>query len=125
MKRREVIALLGGAALSWPLGLRAQQSVPVIGILGGHTSTEWQPFVAAFNDGLKEVGYVDGQNVSTDYRWAEGDYSRLPALAAGLVCRKVAVIAAIGGVNSAFAAKAATADIPIVFLTGRDPVEWG
>jgi putative tryptophan/tyrosine transport system substrate-binding protein len=126
LRRREFITLLGGAAASWPFAARAQQpGVAVIGVLGGHTPLEWQPFVAAFNEGLKEIGYVDGQNVSIQYRWAEGDYARLPALATDLVRRKVAVIAAIGGVNSALAAKAATSDIPIVFLTGRDPVELG
>jgi putative tryptophan/tyrosine transport system substrate-binding protein len=123
--RRKFLATLSGAA-AWPLAARAQQQVlPVVGVLGGHTAAEWRPFVAAFNDGLKELGYVDGQNVGTEYRWAEGDYGRLPALAADLVRRKVAVIAAIGGVNATFAAKAATVDIPIVFLTGRDPVELG
>ena len=126
MRRREFITLCGGAAVAWPLTARAQQAVmPVVGVLGGHTSAEWQSFVAAFNEGLKEVGYVDGQNVSTEYRWAEGNYARLPELAADLVRHKVAVIAAIGGVNSALAAKTATSEIPIVFLTGRDPVELG
>jgi putative tryptophan/tyrosine transport system substrate-binding protein len=126
LRRRDFIALFGGATVAWPLAARAQQpAMPVVGVLGGHTPSEWRPFVAAFNDGLKEVGFVDDQNVSIEYRWAEGDYARLPALVADLVRRKVAVIAAIGGVNSALAAKAATSDIPIVFLTGRDPVELG
>jgi putative ABC transport system substrate-binding protein len=124
--RREFITLLGGAAAAWPFAARAQQQrPPVVGVLGGHTAAEWRPFVAAFNEGLKELGYFDGQNVATEYRWAEGDYSRLPALAADLVRRQVAVIAAIGGVNSALAAKAETSELPIVFLTGRDPVELG
>src|SRR5215204_2042979 len=123
MRRREFITLLGGAA-AWPLAASAQQPAkPVIGVLGGHTRAQWQPFIAAFHQGLKETGYFDGENVSTEYRWAEGDYDRLPALAADLVRHKVAVIAAVGGVNSALAAKAATSEIPIVFLTGRDPVE--
>ena len=126
MRRREFLTLVGGAAVAWPIAARAQQPVlPVVGVLGGHTPAQWQPFVTAFNIGLKEAGYIDGENVATEYRWAEGHYDLLPALAADLVRRKVDVIAAIGGVNSALAAKAATSQIPVVFLTGRDPVELG
>jgi putative tryptophan/tyrosine transport system substrate-binding protein len=126
MRRREFITLLGGAAAAWPLAAaRAQQPRQVIGVLGGHTRAQWQPFVTAFQQGLKETRYVEGENVSTEYRWAEGHYDRLPALATELVGHKVAVIAAIGGVNSALAAQAATSQIPVVFLTGRDPVELG
>ncbi len=126
MRRRAFITLLGGAA-AWPLAARAQQqsTMPIVGILGGHTAAEWTPFVAAFNVGVKEIGFVEGQNVRIEYRWAEGHYDRLPALAADLVRSRVAVIAAVGGVNSAFAAKGVTSEIPIVFLTGRDPVELG
>jgi putative tryptophan/tyrosine transport system substrate-binding protein len=123
--RRKFLATLGAAA-AWPLAVKAQPaSLPVIGILGGNTGTEWQPFVTAFKQGLQEAGYVDGQNVSIEYRWADGHYDQLPALATDLVRQRVDVIAAVGGVNAALAAKAATSDIPIVFLTGRDPVELG
>jgi putative ABC transport system substrate-binding protein len=126
IERRKFLGAVGGAAAAWPLVARAQQpAIPVVGVLSGHSSAEWGQFVAAFNRGLKEVGYVEGQNVSIEYRWAEGHYDRLPALAADLVRRRVAVIAAIGGVNAAFAAKAETSELPIVFITGRDPVELG
>jgi putative ABC transport system substrate-binding protein len=125
MKRREFLPLLAGV-LTMARGLRAQQkTMPEIGFLNGTSPDPAAPFVAAFHQGLSEAGYVAGQNVAIEYRWAEYRYDRLPALAADLVGRKVDVIAAVGGAGEAQAAKTATSTIPIVFTTGGDPVERG
>jgi putative tryptophan/tyrosine transport system substrate-binding protein len=126
MRRREFITLLGGAALVVPFGARAQQpAMPVIGFLGTGSPRSDAFRVAAVRQGLIEADYVEGRNVAFEYRWAEDQYERLPALAAELVRREVAVIVSIGGITSTVAAKSATATIPIVFEIGADPIKWG
>ena len=123
MKRRDFITLVGGAAAAWPLGAQAQQ--PVIGFLSSASPGTLQPQLAAFRKALGDAGFIEDRNVRIEYRWADGQYNRLPAMAADLVSRRVALILSTGGADVALAAKAATSTIPIVMIVGVDPVKTG
>jgi putative ABC transport system substrate-binding protein len=126
MRRREFITLVGGAATVWTLGAHAQQkAMPVIGFLGSESSESWTERLRAFREGLSNTGFVEGHSVTVEYRWAEGQYDRFPALAADLVRRHVNVIVTGANSNAVLAAKAATTEIPIVFISGSDPIASG
>jgi putative tryptophan/tyrosine transport system substrate-binding protein len=126
MRRRDFIKVTAVSAAAWPLAARAQQAAtPVVGYLGTGSPGAGQELVSAFHRGLKEVGYIEGQNVRIEYRWAEGQYQKLPTLAVELVQRQPTVIVTTGGSGAALAAKAATTKIPIIFSAGDDPIETG
>jgi putative tryptophan/tyrosine transport system substrate-binding protein len=126
MRRREFIALVGGAAAAWPLTARAQQpAMPVIGFMSARSPVDAGYLADAFRQGLRDTGYVEGESVSIEYRWANGDYDRLPGFSSDLLRRNVLVLVAVGGDSSALAAKQATSTVPIVFGIGSDPVKYG
>src|SRR5690349_5001610 len=125
MNRRTFITFLGGTATLLPLAAHAQEAVPVVGFLGSGSPKTFSPHIKGFLNGLKQGGRIEGQNIKIEYRWAQGEFARLPALATELAKRQVAILVATGGNVSAFAAKGATASIPIIFLTADDPVSSG